>query len=167
MHGNRDFLLGRSFADACGASLLADPTLVEMHGTATLLTHGDLLCSGDTDYVAFRATVRSLDWQRRFLAQPLPQRKAQIAELRAQSRLEQSRKSAAIMDVDAETVDNTLRKYGYPRLVHGHTHRPARHVHTVDGRACERWVLPDWHERGGYLHCDKAGCRAVRLALNP
>ena len=51
-----------------------------------------------------------------------------------------------------------LREHGYPRLIHGHTHRPARHVHMVDGHACERWVLADWYENGSYLRCDASGC---------
>ena len=61
------------------------------------------------------------------------------------------------------TVTSVLRESGYPaRLIHGHTHRPGRHVHLVDGRACERWVLPDWYERGGYLEASPAGIRAVK-----
>ena len=52
---------------------------------------------------------------------------------------------------------------GYPRLIHGHTHRPAHHVHTIDGHVCERWVLADWYRTGSYLACDESGCRAVQL----
>ncbi|MDZ7593301.1 MAG: UDP-2,3-diacylglucosamine hydrolase, partial [Thiobacillus sp.] len=48
------------------------------------------------------------------------------------------------------------------RLIHGHTHRPARHVHAVDGQDCERWVVPDWYARWGYVACDAAGC-ALRI----
>src|SRR5207302_466931 len=47
-------------------------------------------------------------------------------------------------------------------LMHGHTHRPARHEHRVDGRVCERWVLPDWYESGGVLACDEKGCRTQK-----
>jgi len=36
-------------------------------------------------------------------------------------------------------------------------------VHVVDGRECERWVLPDWYERAGYLRCDPSGCAAIML----
>jgi UDP-2,3-diacylglucosamine hydrolase len=68
-----------------------------------------------------------------------------------------------IMDVAQLTVEAVLREHGYPRLIHGHTHRPARHIHAVDGHRCERWVLNDWYQRGGYLHCDASGCRAEWL----
>jgi UDP-2,3-diacylglucosamine hydrolase len=163
MHGNRDFLMGEALADACHARLLPDPSLHVIHGAATLLMHGDTLCTDDTAYMAFREQVRDPRWQRDFLAQPLARRKAQIAQLREQSRLAQRRKTAEIMDVNAESVINALRQRGYPRLIHGHTHRPALHVHEIDGHRCERWVLPDWYGQGGYLRCDVHGCAAIRI----
>ena len=43
------------------------------------------------------------------------------------------------------------------RMIHGHTHRPARHQHDVDGTTRERFVLADWHDRGHYLAVDAAG----------
>jgi len=49
-------------------------------------------------------------------------------------------------------------------LIHGHTHRPARHVHRVEGIERVRWVLPDWYEGGGYLEASPAGIRAVDAA---
>jgi UDP-2,3-diacylglucosamine hydrolase len=64
----------------------------------------------------------------------------------------------AIMDVAPQAVEDVLRRHGRPRLIHGHTHRPARHEHVVDGQACERWVLADWYEHGSYLRCDAGGC---------
>jgi UDP-2,3-diacylglucosamine hydrolase len=163
MYGNRDFLMGEALAAACGAKLLPDPTLISVHGIPTLLMHGDTLCTDDTNYMAFRAQVRTPGWQANFLAQPLARRKAQIEQLRAQSKQAQSLKAAEIMDVNAESVINTLREHNYPRLIHGHTHRPARHEHEVDRHRCERWVLPDWYEQGGYLHCDASGCQAKDL----
>ncbi len=163
MHGNRDFLMGEVLAKACGAYLLPDPSLCVIHGNSTLLMHGDTLCTDDTDYMAFRRQVRTPEWKTTFLAQPLTLRKAQIEHLRAQSKQAQSRKTAEIMDVNVESVINMLRQHAYPRLIHGHTHRPARHVHNVDGQTCERWVLPDWYEQGGYLRCDECGCAAIRI----
>ncbi|HEY7674099.1 MAG TPA: UDP-2,3-diacylglucosamine diphosphatase [Burkholderiales bacterium] len=163
MHGNRDFLLGRDFARACDAHLIADPHAVDLYKTPTLLMHGDTLCTDDKDYQRFRTEVRSPDWQKRFLAQPLAQRKEQIESLRRASESEKRRKAPEIMDVNNEAVDAVLRENGYPRLIHGHTHRPARHEHRVDGRVCERWVLADWYRTGSYLCCDEAGCTPVQL----
>jgi UDP-2,3-diacylglucosamine hydrolase len=163
MQGNRDVLLGREFAQRCGAEMLADATLLDLHGTRTLVMHGDTLCTDDVDYQRFRAYAHDPREQQRFLAQPLAERRQQILGFRAQSEAAKGLKTAEIMDVAPTAVQDVLRAYGYPRLIHGHTHRPARHVHVVDGRECERWVLPDWYERGGYLRCAASGCAAVAL----
>ena len=166
MHGNRDFLLNDAFMRAAQATLLPDPLLLDLYGAPTLLMHGDTLCTDDVAYQKFRVMVRGTEWQRNFLAQPLSQRKAQIEDLRKKSAQEKSNKSAEIMDVNSDAVANALREHGYPRLIHGHTHRPARHVHTVDGKTCERWVLPDWYAAGGYLRCDEVGCVAHTLEIS-
>ncbi len=165
LHGNRDFLIGASFAQASGARLLDEPSLVEICGVPTLLTHGDTLCSDDVDYQAFRAQVRNPAWQKAFLEQPLAQRKNLIRQWRGQSEQEKKSKEAAIMDANPGAVAAILREYGYPRLIHGHTHRPARHLHNVDGHACERWVLPAWDGEGGYLRCGGEGCAALKVEI--
>jgi UDP-2,3-diacylglucosamine hydrolase len=67
------------------------------------------------------------------------------------------------MDVAVPTVEAALRAHGYPRLIHGHTHRPGRHLHEIDGQTCERWVLADWYRRASFLRCDGRGCAAVEL----
>lgn len=163
MLGNRDFLMGEAMTRACDAQLLPDPSRIDLYGTPTLLMHGDTLCSDDTEYMAFRKQVRNPQWQHAFLAQPLAQRKAQIEKLREQSRQAQRTKTAEIMDVNPESVSNTLMLHGYPRLIHGHTHRPAHHTHEIEGHRCERWVLPDWYEQGGYLRCNESGCASIGI----
>lgn len=165
MHGNRDFLLGDDFMRASGAILVPDPTRIDLHGTPTLLMHGDTLCTDDTEYQRFRALVRDRQWQAEFLALPLGERKARIEALRERSEAEKSTKPADIMDVNEQAVVTTLREHRCPRLIHGHTHRPARHLHRVDAMLCERWVLPDWYEQGGYLRCDATGCSIQPLTL--
>ncbi len=137
--------------------------MIDLYGTPTLLTHGDALCTDDTDYQKFRAYARDPGNQARFLSQPLAARHEQMRGMRAQSVASKEQKSEAIMDVAHAAVEELLRRHDYPRLIHGHTHRPARHTHVVDGHSCERWVLNDWYERGGYLRCDAGGCTAVLL----
>ena len=158
MHGNRDLLVGAEFARRANARLLDDPTLIDLFGTTTLLMHGDTLCTDDVEYQKYRAYTRDPKNQARFLAQPVAARHAEVAALRSRSESAKKGKSDEIMDVSEQAVIEVLRKAGYPRLIHGHTHRPARHVHHVDGHACERWVLGDWYVNGSYLRCDAAGC---------
>ena len=158
MHGNRDLLMGKVLEQASGGTLLTDPTLIDLYGTPTILTHGDALCTDDVAYQSFRKQVHDAGWQQLFLAQPLAQRKTQIEQMRTRSESEKQTKSTEIMDVNAESVAGFLREHGYPRLIHGHTHRPMHSQHHLDGYTCERWVLGDWHKTGNALRCDAQGC---------
>jgi UDP-2,3-diacylglucosamine hydrolase len=161
MQGNRDFLFGRDFFSASGAQPLADPSVRDVGGVKTLLMHGDTLCTDDLDYQAWRRTTRSAAWQADFMAAPIDERRARIRALRMESETQKRTKSAAIMDVNTDTVRQALRRHSVTRLIHGHTHRPGRHELELDGRRCERWVLPDWYETGGYLHAENGTARLV------
>ena len=154
MHGNRDFLMNKQLAEACNATLLADPIMIDLYGTPTLLTHGDALCTDDIAYQAFRRQVRNETWQQQFISLPLVQRKAQIEQLRVRSESEKQLKSMSIMDVNFQAVNELLHEYNFPRLIHGHTHRPAHHLHHVEGHSCDRWVLGDWEKFANALLCD-------------
>jgi UDP-2,3-diacylglucosamine hydrolase len=159
MHGNRDLLMGKTLAQTANATLLEDPTLINLYGTATLLTHGDALCTDDIAYQVFRNQVHDASWQQSFLAQPLEQRKMQITQMRTRSENEKQQKNSIIMDVNAESVADLLREHNYPRLIHGHTHHLMHCLHHVDGHTCERWVLGDWNKTGNTLRCDDQGCQ--------
>lgn len=163
LHGNRDFLMGAALAQACNATLLDDPSVIDLYGTATLLSHGDTLCTDDLEYQRFRAQVHHAAFQQDFLARPLAERKAYIGQLRDRSHREKQIKSSAIMDVNDDAVAGVLREHHYPRLIHGHTHRPQRHEHIVDGQHCERWVLGDWDASGNALRCDAGGCTVIKF----
>lgn len=161
MHGNRDFLLARRFCEASGARLLEDPSVAELPGGRTALLHGDTLCTDDLDYQNWRRTARSAAWQREFLSKDLLERKKTIQGLREKSKEVIAAKPAEIMDVNAGAVRDAFRRHGVRRMIHGHTHRAARHEIEVDGRRCERWVLPDWYGPGGYLAVDEVGPRLI------
>ena len=163
MHGNRDVLLLKGFAQASGARLIADPTVVDLYGTRTLLLHGDSLCTDDLQYQAFRKRARNFWWQRAFLLQPLSMRRAQTERGRRKSERQKRINAAEIMDVTPAAVEQAFRDSGCIRMIHGHTHRPARHVHIVEGRTCERWVLSDWYQHGQYLRIGPDGCTSVDL----
>jgi UDP-2,3-diacylglucosamine hydrolase len=161
LHGNRDFLLGEGaragrpgFEARSGARRLPDPCTIELHGHPAVLTHGDLLCTDDLDYLEFRRQARSPAWQAAFLARPLSDRLAAARAMRDESERSKSGKTMAIMDASPEAARQMLRDSGARLLIHGHTHRPARHRTDIDGEAAVRWVLPDWDAaagRGGAL----------------
>lgn len=149
--GNRDFLLGPAFAARAHLTLLPDPSPISLNGRRFLVSHGDALCTDDAAYQQFRRQVRDPGWRQDFLAQPLAQRRQLIEQLRRHSESAKREKPLEIMDVNHAAVADLLREHGYPWLIHGHTHRPARHELRIDGRHCERWVLSDWHGRPTYL----------------
>ena len=154
MAGNRDFLVGQTFADAAGLRLLPDPTVLSIGGQTIALVHGDAQCTDDLKYMAFRAQVRDPAWQQQFLAMPLAQRKAIIAGLREGSRQAHGEKSYEIMDVTPAAVAALHEATQAPTIIHGHTHRPALHQDDRTGR--RRYVLPDWEldaepVRGGWI----------------
>jgi UDP-2,3-diacylglucosamine hydrolase len=163
MHGNRDFLIGERFCAATGAKLLADPSVHEIQGVRTLLMHGDTLCTDDVDYQNWRRIARSEAWQREFLSKSLPERRRAIVGMREQGKEAVRAKPAEIMDVNDAAVAEAMRAHAVTRLVHGHTHRPGRHALTIDGRPAERWVLPDWYGRGGYLEIGRGAPKLVRF----
>lgn len=144
MQGNRDFLLGQDFCTRVGAKLLDDPTVIDLYGEPTLLMHGDSLCTADEAYQAFRETARNPAWQAELLSKSLTERRELARQLRAASKESNSNKAEDIMDVSPEAVDEHMRKHQCRRLIHGHTHRPARH----DVEMGKRWVLGDWEEKG-------------------
>jgi UDP-2,3-diacylglucosamine hydrolase len=164
MHGNRDFLIGARFAKAAGLQILPDPSVVTLYGKPTLLMHGDTLCTADVAYLEFRKMVRDPVWQKEFLAKSVADRKQLAESVRSESENAKKIKSMSIMDVSTAAVESVLRQHDYPRLIHGHTHRPATHEHLVDGHVCERRVLADWYAQGSYLVCDSAGCKSVAIA---
>ncbi|MEP7155729.1 MAG: UDP-2,3-diacylglucosamine diphosphatase [Betaproteobacteria bacterium] len=151
MHGNRDFVVGPRFASEAGLTLLADPTVITTGDDRFLLLHGDTLCTDDVAYQQFRKQVRNPAWQAVALAKPYAEREQIARSIRQRSDVEKSIKAEAIMDVNADAVSAAFAEHQYPIMIHGHTHRPAKHELIVDGQTCIRWVLQDWHDFGGYL----------------
>lgn len=162
MCGNRDFLLGDAFCEAVGATLLQDPTLIDLYDKPTLLMHGDSLCTADSDYQQFRWKARDPDWQRALLAKPLSERRALADDLRAMSSEATSMKSEDIMDVTPAEVDRQMRAHGVGQLIHGHTHRPARH--DVDNQL--RWVLGAWENEAWFLQVSKNSINLYNIVIN-
>jgi UDP-2,3-diacylglucosamine hydrolase len=165
MRGNRDFLLGEQFAEQSNCTLLQDPSRIDLYGTPTLLMHGDLLCTDDTEYLAFREMVRDPQWQADFLEKPLEERHNIAAGMRTISLEKTSSKAESIMDVNQETVIHTMTGNSVPSLIHGHTHRPGVHDLLIAGKPAQRIVLGDWYEQGSVLECSPDGCELQGIAI--
>ena len=151
MHGNRDFLIGDEFCERAGATLLEDPTVVDLYGTPTLLMHGDSLCTADVEYQKFRASMRNPQMQKMMLARPLEDRQKMARQLREMSTAQNQDKADAIMDVTPEEVVRAMENHGVQLMIHGHTHRPAVHHLEANDQPAKRIVLGDWDENAWWL----------------
>jgi len=156
MHGNRDFLLGEAYA--------TDAALVDLYGTPTLLLHGDTLCTDDTEYQLFRQQSRNPQWQTRILALSVEERLQLAKSARDASIAHTGSVSMDIMDVNETAVRDAFRNYGVKRMIHGHTHRPAVHKHSLeDGSEAERFVLSDWYTTGSYLRVSADSVQSIEI----
>lgn len=163
IHGNRDFLIGRRFSSRTGIHLLEDYRVIDLYGVATLIMHGDTLCTDDLAYQSLRRKTRNRTLQWLLLRLSLYRRQQIARYLRAKSTQEKQGKSAAIMDVNQSAVEQAMRAHGVERLIHGHTHRAAIHQLRLDGKQVSRIVLGDWYTRGTVLLVDPDGCRFREL----
>ncbi len=154
MHGNRDFLVGPKYARACSATLIDEPYPLRVAGKSALLMHGDILCTRDLEYLAFRNMVRDPTWQQAFLAKPLSDRITIARQLREQSRQSNQQKAESIMDVTQDEVIKVMEQHQVDLLIHGHTHRPALHNVKLQQSTAERIVLGDWYQQGWYILAD-------------
>jgi UDP-2,3-diacylglucosamine hydrolase len=158
MHGNRDFLIRDAFAAESGATLLTDPTVLDIYAQRVLLLHGDSLCTRDLAYMKFRANMRNPQWQALFLARPLADRKTTAQQLRAISMAKNQGKKEEIMDVTPEEVSRILHEHQVLKMIHGHTHRPAIHdLQLPDGQSAQRIVLGDWDKNRWFLKATEDG----------
>jgi UDP-2,3-diacylglucosamine hydrolase len=150
-HGNRDFLVGETFAKQTGILLLPETQMVDLYGQSALLMHGDSLCTDDIEYQKLRVMLRNNQWQTQFLSLAMDERVKQAMALRDQSVSETGAKSEDIMDVNQQSVEAALKQHQTDLLIHGHTHRPAQHAFVLGGKPAKRIVLGDWYEQGSVL----------------
>lgn len=158
MHGNRDFFMGEQLMQLCGATLLDDPSKIDLDGIPTLLMHGDTLCSDDLEYMKFRAMVRNPEWQNEVLAKSPAERLALAKQFREISKTETGNKAENIMDVNQAEVERMFSAHSVKRLIHGHTHRPAMHELKINNQNVQRIVLGDWYTQGSVLVCENGQC---------
>ena len=147
MHGNRDFLIGETFANEVGISMLSDPHTLDINGMKVILSHGDFLCTDDSEYIEFRNKVRSETWQKDFLSKSIDERNEIANSLRSDSKDATSEKPLEITDANLETVNNFIQENKPDIFIHGHTHRPK--IHQYD--EAKRIVLGDWNKVGWFI----------------
>ena len=161
IHGNRDFLIGNSFAEDTGITLLPDPYSLNINGQKVVLSHGDFLCTDDVDYIAFRDQVRAEEWQINFLKKDLTERKEIADAMRGASQEATAEKSNTITDVNALAVESFVDEHKPSLFIHGHTHRPD--IHNLE--SAKRIVLGDWGDSGWYCWLDEDSYRLEQFSI--
>lgn len=165
MHGNRDFLIGKTFCREAGCTLLRDPSLIDLGGEKILLMHGDSLCTLDVAYMKLRRWLRNPLTLFILRNLPLTTRHKLARKLRKESRAQTRMKASEIVDVTPAEVEKIMRDKGVRILIHGHTHRPAVHELEIDGRPARRIVLGDWDRQGWALEADDRGMQQTPFPL--
>ncbi len=163
MHGNRDFLMGEEFIAQLGCTFINDPLIIDLYGTATVLTHGDMLCTDDVDYQAFRKEIRRPEAQSAFLSLSPQERIAAARKYREESISQTAKKSSAIMDVNQDSVAQFMTEQRVQQLIHGHTHRPKKHEFILNENPALRWVLSDWDKNGQALKWTQEGPEIIGI----
>jgi UDP-2,3-diacylglucosamine hydrolase len=154
MVGNRDFMMGKQFAERCGCQLIAEPTIIDLYGIKTLLIHGDSLCIDDVSYQRYRRKTRNKFLQWCFLHLPVRYRQGISDKIKQKSREQKQFKSSMIMDVNQREVSRIMQEHDVQYLIHGHTHRPAIHPFTLANKPTYRIVLGDWENGISVLKCN-------------
>ena len=165
IHGNRDFLLGKSYAKACGMTLLPEVDVIDLYGKPVVIMHGDTLCTRDIAYQAFRKKSRSWWWQTMIKNLPLFVRKNIAENYRLKSASATAMKSQEIMDVTETEVIDKLELHHCQLLIHGHTHRPNIHHIQANNLPAQRIVLGDWYEQGAWLKVTKDSIELLSQAF--
>jgi UDP-2,3-diacylglucosamine hydrolase len=151
MRGNRDFLIGQTFALTTGCIILPDPTVIKLYDRHVLLTHGDMLCTDDQRHQQFRHYAHNPKYNRFFLWLPLFLRRWLARNIRKASKKHTRSMPMAIMDVTPRSLEKMMRLHQVQQLIHGHTHRPGIHSLMLDEQSATRIVLGDWDRSGSVL----------------
>ena len=161
--GNRDFPLA-GVLRAKGIERLSDIARLHVDGVRIVVTHGDLLCTRDRRYQAFRRAVRGRPLEAVATTIPGALLDALTARAREASRAETARKAYEDMGLDAGRVRRLLLREDADALVCGHVHWGLRHRMTVDGRPRDIFVLGAWEDGANWLEREGGQWRFLREA---
>ena len=151
MPGNRDFLLGNDFAKESGCILIPDPYIINLYGTKTTLTHGDLLCTHDTKYQFFRNVIRSTFVLKIFLKSPLPIRLWLAKNIQKYSAKIKATRNKNLLSIQTKDAKNLLIKNNTTQIIHGHIHCEETEEIVIDNKKTRRISLGDWDNQGSIL----------------
>lgn len=157
--GNRDFLVQKTFIKQIGATLLPDTQVINLYGTPTLILHGDTLCTDDKGYQYMRRLFRIKFIQWLYLSLSIENRAKRADGVRQATTKQTQEKKTSILDVNQQAVEQLMQKNQVTQMIHGHTHRPAIHQLTLNGKKATRFVLGDWHDKASFIEASEEELR--------
>lgn len=169
-HGNRDFALGLRYAKSAQINLLPENHVINLFGIPTLLTHGDLLCTKDLNYLRMRKYLHNPIILRLIHLLPLRVRQKLVDNIRQTSIKSRAKTLALIQEnpslaaqildkynIEESTVETNFKHFSVQQIIHGHTHKPDIHYYEIDQKTCIRIVLDDWDQQAGIIYFDENG----------
>ncbi len=156
VEGNRDFAATPELR-RLGVRPLPDVVVVEAGRFRVVATHGDLLCTKDVRYQAYRRVARTAAV--RHLLRKLPARAANGVgdAARKGSRMETAAKAYGDMGLAPRAVESILRRHDADALVCGHVHWGRRFRLELDGRDRDVVVLGAWEDCPSWAELSAAG----------
>jgi UDP-2,3-diacylglucosamine hydrolase len=156
--GNRDFLLGKVFAEESGCVLLKDPTVIDLYGRKTLVTHGDKLCGKDRLYKWFRNVADKESNQRKFFMLPLVIRKFLAHGVHALSCVHKGMlPTKKLIDTVQREAISLMKEYNVDQIIHGHLHKSMLFENHIENKIMRQIVLPEWEANGMIFIYEKTG----------
>ncbi|PKF61076.1 UDP-2,3-diacylglucosamine diphosphatase [Psychromonas sp. psych-6C06] len=159
IHGNRDFMIGKKYANQSSMQLLPEHYVVTLYGQKVLLMHGDTLCLADKNYQKMRKVIHNPILQTIFNLLPLHFRKKIGWKIRTASQSKKVHKKNNIMGVTQDEVERLLLFHRCHTLIHGHTHQVAEHQFKISGESFKRYDVGDWFHNYSYLEVTEQSCQ--------
>ncbi|MCA8926226.1 MAG: hypothetical protein KDD82_30745 [Planctomycetes bacterium] len=142
--GNRDFL-GPGELRSLGLTVHGDAVVYARGAQRSVVTHGDLLVSGDRSYKRYRRCVRSALFRFGYWLVPSFVRLAVAHLLRGASERKLAKVEPLAFPIDVPLATAWQLEHEAEELLMGHLHRAE--THAVDGRTTR--MLPGWTDDCG------------------
>ena len=166
IHGNRDFMIGKRYAQQSSMTLLPEHTEIDLYGTKTLIMHGDTLCLFDKNYQRMRKVIHNPVMQFIFNCLPLKLRKRSGWKIRTASQSKKVYKNTNMMGVTEQEVHRLMTLHQVQRLIHGHTHQAFVHDLTVNDKAGQRFDVGDWYNNLSFVDANPDNINLVVLPID-
>ncbi|MFT6984991.1 MAG: UDP-2,3-diacylglucosamine hydrolase [Psychromonas sp.] len=164
LHGNRDFMIGKNYAQQASMQLLREHCEIDLYGENVLVMHGDTLCLADKNYQKMRSVIHNPLLQFIFNLMPLSVRKKIGWKIRSASQSKKVYKDKNIMAVTQSEVLRLMEKHQTATLIHGHTHQVAEHQFELSGKPARRFDVGDWSANFSFIEAQKNN---IELIIRP